>query len=153
MANMNKIRLFLSSPGDVTAERDRVRSVVTRLNRQWGDVYDVEMEIIDWRTHVAPNLGRPQAVINKQIGDYDIFLGIMWKRFGTPTGVADSGTEEEFNIACANREKFQKPRILFYFSKAEYSPKDRAELKQWDRVLEFKEKLQKMALVWEYETT
>ncbi len=150
---MNKIRLFLSSPGDVAAERDRVRSVVARLNRQWGDVYDIDMEIIDWRTHVAPCAGRPQEVINEQIGDYDIFLGMMWKRFGTPTGVADSGTEEEFNIAYQNWVEFQKPRILFYFSKAEYSPKDRAELKQWDRVLEFKEKLQKMALVWEDETT
>ncbi len=127
---MNKIRLFLSSPGDVAAERDRVRSVVARLNRQWEDVYDIDMEIIDWRTHVAPNAGRPQEVINEQIGEYDIFLGMMWKRFGTPTGVADSGTEEEFNIAFKNWEKFKRPRILFYFSKAEYSPKDRAELKQ-----------------------
>jgi hypothetical protein len=126
---MQLIRLFLSSPGDVATERERVGSVVARFNRQWRDVYDAEIEIVDWRTHVAPNLGRPQAVINAQIGAYDIFIGLMWKRFGTPTGVADSGTEEEFNIAFANWEKFKKPRILFYFSKAEYLPKDRAELK------------------------
>jgi hypothetical protein len=44
-----------------------------------GMFTDAEMEIVDWRTHVAPDMGRPQAVINAQIGDYDIFLGIMWK--------------------------------------------------------------------------
>ena len=43
--------------------------------------------------------GEPEVLINDQIGKYDIFLGVMWRRFGTPTGVAESGTEEEFRRA------------------------------------------------------
>ena len=38
-----------------------------------------------------------QDVINRQLGEYDIFLGIMNTRFGSPTHRADSGTEEEFD--------------------------------------------------------
>ncbi|PYL26201.1 MAG: hypothetical protein DMF37_02915 [Verrucomicrobia bacterium] len=40
-----------------------------------------------------------QDVINHQLAEYDIFLGIMSCRFGSPTKRAHSGTEEEFNRA------------------------------------------------------
>ena len=40
----------------------------------------------------------PQQIINSQVSDeYDIFIGILWTRFGTPTERAGSGTEEEFS--------------------------------------------------------
>ena len=67
-----------------------------------------------------------QAVINEQIGDdYDIFIGIMWARFGTPTGRAGSGTAEEFDRAY--RKYLEKPRdirIMFYFKDAPIAPSD-----------------------------
>jgi hypothetical protein len=44
-------------------------------------------------------MGRPEQLILDQIGQYDLFVGIMWRRFGTPTGVAGSGTEQEFDHA------------------------------------------------------
>jgi len=53
---MSKIRLLLPLPGDMAVECDRVRSRAARLIRQWGDVDDIDMKIIDWRTHVAPNV-------------------------------------------------------------------------------------------------
>ena len=60
----------------------------------------VLLELVRWETHVAPSLGSdPQDVVNRQIGEYDLFVGIMWKRMGTPTALATSGTEEEFNGA------------------------------------------------------
>ncbi len=47
-----------------------------------------------------------QDVINKQIGsDYHIFVGIMWKKFGTETKRAGSGTEEEFSLAYDRYKK------------------------------------------------
>ncbi|MYD31374.1 MAG: DUF4062 domain-containing protein, partial [Nitrospira sp. SB0661_bin_20] len=56
------------------------------------------MDVVRWETRTTPGFGKdPQDVINKQISDaYDIFIGIMWTRFGTPTPRAGSGTEEEF---------------------------------------------------------
>jgi len=148
---MQKIRLFLSSPGDVDKERQKVSAVAAQLNRILGDSLGFHLEVLDWKTHVKPDMGRPQEVINRQIGDYDIFLGIMWKRFGTPTGVAESGTEEEFNIAYANWESFGRPRILFYFSQVPHLPKNSDEVAQLAKVLAFKEKLQKKGLIWEYQ--
>ena len=39
----------------------------------------------------------PQGVVNEEIGDdYEIFIGPLWSRFGTPTPRAFSGTQEEF---------------------------------------------------------
>jgi formylglycine-generating enzyme required for sulfatase activity len=139
---MKRIRLFLSSPGDVEAERAKVHDVAARVNRMLGDELDFAIEVVDWKTHVAGDMDCPQEVINRQIGDYDIFVGIMWKRFGTPTGFAESGTEEEFNIAYANWQRFSRPRILFYFKKEPYSPGRSDEASQWVKVLAFKEGFQ-----------
>lgn len=148
----NIIRLFLSSPGDVENERNMVHEVAAQLNRMMGEQMRFRLEVIDWETHVTPNMGRPQEVINQQIRDYDIFVGIMWKRFGTPTGKADSGTEEEFNIACKNWEKYGRPRIMLYFNQTPYMPKNTKEISQFARVVKFREKLQDgNALVWEYQ--
>jgi len=144
------VRLFLSSPGDVEAERQHVHAVAARLNRIYGQYLGIQLEVIDWQTHVIPDMGRPQAVINQQIQDYDLFLGIMWKRFGTPTGVAESGTEEEFRIACQNWQEFRRPRILFYFSQAPFMPRTTAEIQQMSKVLAFQEELSQKGLVWEY---
>jgi len=149
---MKKVRLFLSSPGDVEPERNKVHSVVAQVDRMVGGLLDVHIEVIDWKTHVAGDMGRPQEVINRQIGDYDIFVGIMWKRFGTPTGKAGSGTEEEFNIAYKNWERFRRPRILFYFSTAQYTIQNDEEYDQLGRVREFRKKMRDKGLTREYPT-
>jgi len=146
------VRLLLSSPGDVEPERAKVNAVVNQVNRMLGDSLGVVLEVVDWKTHVVPDMGRPQEVINQQLGQYDIFVGILWKRFGTPTGKAESGTEEEFNIAYANWQKFGRPRILFYFNTAAYSPKDVSEAGQWMKVLSFKAELQQKGLIRDYQT-
>jgi len=150
--DVKKISLFLSSPGDMEREREKVHVVVSQVNRMMGNDYNVVLEVIEWKTHVAPDMGRPQEVINRQIGDYDIFVGIMWKRFGTPTGLAESGTEEEFNIAYANWEQFQRPRIMFYFNQTPCTLKTSSEIAQFGKVIAFKEKIQQRGLCFEYQT-
>ncbi|MGA1840963.1 MAG: DUF4062 domain-containing protein [bacterium] len=147
---MPKIRLFLSSPGDVNQEREKVNVVVSEINRIF-DYLDVCIEVIDWKTHIAPDMGQPQEVINRQIGDYDLFVGIMWKRFGRPTGTAESGTEEEFRIAYDNWERFKRPRILFYFCLRPYMPMNSEEMGQMSKVIAFREEIQQKGLVWEYQ--
>jgi len=95
-------------------------------------------------------MGRPQGVINAQIGAYDIFVGIMWKRFGTPTGIAESGTLEEFNLAYEHWQLDNNFPVLFYFSQAKYKPNSISEIEQAAKVLAFKEQLATKGLVWEY---
>src|SRR5262249_55156699 len=84
----------------------RLAELIDEHNRAHGDTR-VRLELISWRTHTHPAADTdPQAAINKQIGDrYDLFVGIMWHRFGTPTPRAGSGTEEEFNLAMSRWER------------------------------------------------
>jgi hypothetical protein len=66
-----------------------------------------------------------QDVINTQIGEeYDVFLGIMWKRFGTPTGRAASGTVEEFERALVRYRTSGRPELMFYFKKGDLDISD-----------------------------
>ncbi|MBN2251236.1 MAG: DUF4062 domain-containing protein, partial [Candidatus Altiarchaeota archaeon] len=94
-------RAFVASPGDVTEERECLKSVIQELNDSWSEELGIHLDLIGWETHAYPGISTdPQAVINKQIDDdYDIFIGIMWKRLGTPTERGGSGTEEEFDRA------------------------------------------------------
>jgi hypothetical protein len=95
-------------------------------------------------------MGRPQGEINKQIGAYDIFVGIMWKRFGTPTGKANSGTEEEFRRAYDMWEKNKTPRILFYFCTKPFMPKSQEDVEQIGRVIKFHNELSTKGTMGEY---
>jgi hypothetical protein len=61
--------------------------------------------------------------VNEQIGDsYDVFIGILWGRFGTSTPRAPSGTIEEFERAFARLETPNAPEIMFYFKDAAIPP-------------------------------
>jgi hypothetical protein len=58
------------------------------------------LELVRWETHVPPLIAdEPEKVVLDHFGAYDIFVRIMWKRMGTPTTEAQSGTEEEFHRA------------------------------------------------------
>ncbi len=147
---VEKIRVFVSSPSDVKEERDRLRNVVEKLNRIIGPDKNIVLELVDWETHVTPDMGRSQEIINRQIVPYDIFIGIMWKRFGSPTGKAGSGTEEEFNAAYECWKKTGSPKILFYFNQAPYTPRTPEEEDQVRRVREFRAQLREKGLPWKY---
>lgn len=144
-------RVFLASPGDVASERTAMGDVVDEVNQSQGSILDYRLELVRWETHTAPGAGRPQQVINDMIGPYDIFVGVMWRRFGTPTGVADSGTEEEFQIAHAAWEQDNERPLLFYFCQKPFMPRTLEEVEQVKRVLSFRKKLEGKALVWDYD--
>ena len=131
-------------------KRERLLRVVEELNRSIGRDKNLFLELVRWETHVAPDMGRPQAVINRQIGPYDIFIGIMWKRFGTPTGTAESGTQEEFGTALESWRTTGRPRIMFYFNQSPYTLGTAEEVEQISRVLEFRRQLQREGLFWQY---
>lgn len=142
----------MASPGDVQTERDLLPAIVNELNFTTGQKLGFVIELVRWETHCRPGMGRPQGLINDLIGDYDVFLGIMWKRFGTPTGEADSGTEEEFNLAYGQWEKSGWPHILFYFCQAPYNYRTQGELDQRGKVLKFHESLKGKGIAWEYKS-
>lgn len=145
------LRVFIASPGDVPAERDALSRVVDEVNQTTAPLVDCRLEAVRWETHSSPDAGRPQQVINQQIGEYDIFIGVMWRRFGTPSGIANSGTEEEFRIAYKRWEELHQLALMFYFCEAPFYPKTLDELEQMKRVLLFRQELEGKALAWSYE--
>lgn len=135
------IRVFAASPGDVRAERDALARAIDELNLTLGPQLSVRIELERWETHAWPGFGEDaQDVINKQISPYDIFVGIMWKRLGTPTGRAPSGTVEEFDRAYERWKAHGVPHLMFYFSNKPVPP-DAREIEQLQSVLDFKRML------------
>lgn len=147
---MNRFRLFLSSPGDVGKERKHMSQIVTDVNEENGAYMDYRIELIDWETHAVPQAGSPQDAINEQLGDYEIFVGIMWRRFGTPTQRAGSGTEEEFRIAYNRWKNNNSLPIMFYFCERPFMPKDLQEWDQMRNVLLFRKELEQKIFSWTY---
>jgi diguanylate cyclase (GGDEF)-like protein len=120
---LNKLRVFVSSPNEVSKERNLVETVVDELNRTVSPRFRVILETVRWETHVTPGVGLDaQSVINEQIGPYDIYVGILWRRFGTATPRAASGTKEEFDGAYAEWKRTHDIKILFYFRMSGYHP-------------------------------
>ncbi|MGQ9373299.1 DUF4062 domain-containing protein [Acinetobacter tandoii] len=105
------LSIFLASPSDVNNERIIVKKVIEELNSISLKPFNIQLELINWENSTHPGFGSyPQDVINNQIGDdYDIFIGILWARFGTPTNKAESGTLEEFERAYS---RFNAKKIL-----------------------------------------
>lgn len=141
-------RLFVASSSDVKEERELFVRVIDELNRTIGRDLDVYVELIRWETDVAPGMGRPQAIINRLVDTCDIFVGIMWRRFGIPTGEFDGGTEEEYVRAFNRRSDFGRPEILFYFGeKPIIPPATVLEAEQLLKVARMRERLEGSSLV------
>lgn len=118
------LQVFISSPSDVQNEREILESILDELNKSFSKTINVMFETLRWETDVHPSFGDdPQTIINEQIGDtYDIFIGILWGRFGTPTPRASSGTLEEFDRAFKRLKDINPPEIMFYFKDTPIPP-------------------------------
>ena len=72
----------------------------------------------------------------------------MWLRFGTPTASgAASGTEHEFNRAYELWGQAGQPRVMFYFNDAPPERMSDLDIEQYERVREFRSKLETLGLI------
>jgi hypothetical protein len=154
---MTKLRVFIASPGELDDERDRVSRVVDELSVLFAPVCGVDLEAVRYETHARPGFGADaQDVINQAIewGEINIFVGMMWRRFGTPTHRAGSGTEEEFDRAYSHYQKSGgRPRIMLYFRRTPFYSDKLEEIGQFLKVVEFKGRVERGGgFVWNYDT-
>ncbi|RLD38698.1 MAG: hypothetical protein DRI97_13420 [Bacteroidetes bacterium] len=85
---VTKYKIFLASPSDISEDRDSIEEVIKELNLTYGSQNNIVIELIKWETHSAPGVSSvdQQELINQDINDeYDLFIGLMWMKFGTPT--------------------------------------------------------------------
>jgi hypothetical protein len=154
---MRVVRIFLSTPSDVDAEREQVATLVRDINETvqfLAPAQDVRVELVHYETHSFPDVGQPQEVIDRQLpDDYDLYLGIMWKRAGTPTDDAASGTVHEFRQALAHRRQHGRPVIMFFFCDEKIDfPRTAEEVAQLGHVLEFRDEVNAIGLTVSYAT-
>ena len=150
---LNQYHVFLASPGDVSVERRHVRQFFERYNQHTAQLWNVRFEVVDWENYATIGVGRPQELITEQTlekyrDSLALVIGIMAQRFGSPTGKAESGTEEEFNWAMEYHQKHGFPEIKWFFRKIDSlemptNPgKAREAIEQWEKVLAFRRRMQ-----------
>ncbi len=151
------LKVFVGSPSDVNDERVILEKVINELNKLPGGKLGIRLELVKWETDTYPSIGDDaQSVINEQIGDdYDIFIGVLWHRFGTPTKKAESGTAEEFSRAY-ERAKEQSISIksngLLYMTPV--SLNELEEVEQYGKVISFRKELgERGVYYWTYKET
>src|SRR5437899_2182769 len=155
---IRQFHVFLASPGDVSEERQIVRQFFDRCNRQIGQLWSVRFEVVDWENYASIGVGRPQELITKQTlerfkDSLAVVIGIMAQRFGTPTGKAESGTEEEFRWALEYRRQTGYPEIKWFFRRVDQfiappEPDAVAEaLHQWKKVRAFQDELKRQGFL------
>lgn len=141
MRNSKIIDVFLSSPEDVYDERQFVIKTAKEWNSLRSKTTGYHVNVLIWEDIVAPILSdRSQSAVKEQIGEeYDVYLGMMWGRFGSPTGVADSGTVEEFEDALKRYKSGDAVRLAMLF-KTNDIPQSDLIGEQFDKVKLFKKR-------------
>ena len=117
--SIKKISVFISSPGDVKAERQASVKIIKRIN-DFSYIRDKYILVPLAYEELVPGAvgASPQDTVDKymtQAQNTDLFICIMWSRMGTPvfdqvTGKTyKSGTSYEFTQAYEANQKFGKP--------------------------------------------
>ena len=134
------VRLFLASPSDVAPERQVAEDVIATINRDFSSYTHCTVELLAWE-NIQPGAGRPQALINARVDLCDLFVGILWKRWGTPAGDGQTGFEEEFERATCNHRSAGSPDIWIFFKDLDVDSTDDPG-QQLQQVLAFRRRLE-----------
>jgi hypothetical protein len=153
--------VFMASPGDMGAERRAVRDFFQEFNETTAQWRKVRFTVVDWENYSSAGVGRPQELITRQTlqrfrGSLALVIALMGQRFGTPTGDAESGTQEEYAWALESFTEHGFPDIKWFFRVPEILavPTEpahaRAAVDSWETVLRFKRAVESTNLVREF---
>src|SRR5210317_848530 len=117
---MNRVRIFISSPGDVADERRRALTVVESLQEEFSDTLSLETLLQEQESGVATSGAQPEA---NSPADFDIFATIIGDHLEQPPGPQftrndgspyASTTELQFEVAIDSARSRGKPELLVY---------------------------------------
>ncbi|MCW2784014.1 MAG: hypothetical protein JWP74_531 [Marmoricola sp.] len=148
-----ELEVFIASPSDVLAERKAIFALESELNDTFGSK-GIRVRSTGWET-TPPDFGRPQEHINPMVERCDMFIGVLSRRWGTPTGGFTSGFEEEFESAVARRTNDgTNPKICLFFADVPKAVVDEG-APGLLQVMEFRQKImdQQSAMFRQFEST
>lgn len=112
------IKVFLGSPGDLEEERKAAKVIVDEENVNHANALGYHIDLVGWEDTVSQRR-RAQDAINVDLDQCEYFVGLMWKKWGTPPGLEghpySSGFEEEYRRSVERHEKSGKPEISLLF--------------------------------------
>jgi len=148
---LRELSLFVSSPADVTAEREVISRVVEELNATVASSNGIILRRYTWERFAPVEIGHPQSVMNEMIRDIDVFILILGNRLGTPVGIGGgSGTEVEFQIVAERWRHTGHPQILCYLKATTPKIESSTEIEQQRKVLAFRDQLKNEGFVFEF---
>lgn len=144
-------RVFLSSPGDVAAERQLATEAIAKINQVCGDLLQLSLRVRKWEdmAPVTPHLPeeRIQDALNEEVSKCNFFILILYKRYGRiEPGHSISNTERELEAIMRCYEKNPHLKILAYFR--EIGSDDDPGLQE-KQVREFRERLQGLGMFYQ----
>ena len=164
-SQLSRLKVFIASPSDVDQERKTAFDVINRIipfraiivtfgysNDQYFNYFDfcqtndyqhylkitsfTRKGIIGWED-MSSGVGRPQALINEKLKECKLFIGLLWKRWGSPSGEESSGFHEEYKLALELHGSGQMTNVWLFFKKLPLSFNE-DELEQAGEVRKFK---------------
>ncbi len=156
MHTVSILKVFMSGPSDVSEEMNSVKTVLVDLNSSLTNLLDLEFKGINWKNDIYSDFGTGdgQQVINSQvIGAYDIFIGILWQKLGSPTDRADSGTVEEIENALKAKRSGDNIHVMLYFKQTPPKNMDEIDIVELQRLREFKKSIGTEGLYTEFNST
>ena len=125
-SNRKILYAFLASPSDLPDERKAIRDVIAEFNESWAEALGYQVELLRWEDTAAGS-GRPQEIINQDVDRCDLFIGLIYKRWGTPPdkdGKFSSGFHEEFERSMARHANSGSPEIALFFKEIPKKPSE-----------------------------
>lgn len=138
------ITVFLASPSDLANERQAVRDLCGRLNGDFGDGCNVQFKLVGWENVPSSVGARPQELFNDLIRGCDIFIVMMYRRWGqrAPDSKYACYTEEEYHVALDSAQSCGTPAMLVYFKRARFDDPRDADNEEFAQLQEFRQRLQ-----------
>ncbi len=140
------IRAFISSPEDVRNERELIENLIRELNTIWikenGRYIDlVKWESLPYSSGISIDQTTELAIDQLTDDDYDLFIGLLWRRFGARVPRIGAGTADEFEQAYERSYYGERP-AMFYFKTAPIPP-ELLNSKEVAEVRKFRDRLSK----------
>lgn len=147
MFNSTVYKIMFGSPSDIIEERNTFIEIV----HGWNDLYSEKSHIVllplHWTTHSYPSTGKNgQKIINEEVVKRsDLLICVFGSKLGTETDTHDSGTLEEIDEHLKDRKD-----VMIYFKKSININPDTFDIKQLERLKEFKIKIKNKCLYSEF---